>query len=505
MIDTKTKQKEKIVSSSPLDKQHEQGKLSARERIDLLLDKDSFMETDARVMHRCADFGMEKKGALGDGVITGIGTINGKKVAIASQDFTVLGGSLSEMHGKKICKIMDLAIENLFPMVFINDSGGARVQEGIDALFGYGEIFYRNVHASGLIPQISIIVGPCAGGAVYSPAITDFIFMVKNTSYMFVTGPEIVKQVTFEDITKEELGGYKIHSEKNGVVDKVFNNDLEAMLSIRQFMKHIPQNNTVKQQISKKYTDNGKCSKWLDHFMPKESSIVYNMKSIIDGIFDEDSFYEIKESFAKNLIVGFARINGCNVGVVANQSKESAGCLDVNASCKGARFIRFCDAFNIPIISLVDVPGFLPGKKQETDGIIKNGAKLLYAYAESTVPRVTIVTRKAYGGAYIVMGSKHLGNDINFAWQQTEIAVMGAEGAVNLLYRKQLKENPDLKEGLLKEYNNKFSNPKIAAARGYIDDIIFPSQTREKIINSLYILQDKQHKRIKKKHGNIPL
>ena len=487
-----------------LNRQHIQGKLSALERINLLVDKNSFVEIDSNVTHRCTDFGMQEKSIKGDGVITGIATVNGMKVAIASQDFTVLGGSLSEMHGRKICKVMDIAISNLFPIIFINDSGGARVQEGIDALFGYGEIFYRNVHASGLVPQISIIVGPCAGGAVYSPALTDFIFMVKNTSYMFVTGPEVVKQVTFEEITKEELGGSKVHSQKNGVVDKVFANDLEAMLGIKEFLKYIPQNNTSKQQYCQ-FDQKTKQLSWLNNFMPTQSKEVYDMKNIILAIIDDNSFYEIQEKYAKNIIIGFAKINNKTIGIVANQPKEYAGCLDVKSSCKAARFIRFCDSFNIPILSFVDVPGFLPGKSQETSGIIKHGAKLLYAYAEATVPRITVITRKSYGGAYIVMGSKHLGNDINLAWEQTEIAVMGAEGAINLLYRKQLKENPNIKDKLIEEYNNKFSSPRVAAARGYVDDIIMPSETREKIISSLFILQDKKAKKIDKKHGNIPL
>lgn len=497
-------------------KQHFNGKLTAMERINILLDPNSFVEQDSLIRHRCYDFEMQSKSYDGDGVITGIGKINGKNVAIASQDFTVIGGSLSETNGLKICKIMDIAINNKFPIIFLNDSGGARIQEGVNALAGYGEIFWRNVQASGVIPQISVIMGPCAGGAVYSPALTDFTFMVKNTSYMFVTGPEIVKSVTFEEVTKEELGGANLHTKKTGIADKAFDNDIECLHYLRDFMRVLPQSNLDTVDIDNNVNENScgrqgysakaiDCSN-LDYIIPRKSITVYDMYIIINSIVDRDSFTELQSEFAKNIIIGFAKFNDKSVGIVANQPKNLAGCLDVNASRKAARFIRFCDAFNIPIVSLIDVPGYLPGKKQEENAIIKHGAKLLFAYAEATVPKISVITRKAYGGSYIAMSSKHLRGDVNLCWDTAEIAVMGVEGAVNLLFRRELTKNPERKKEFVEEYTEKFVNSVNVARMGYIDNIIKPNDTRNKILHYLNVFNNKLPTfNLYKKHCNIPL
>ncbi|WP_246120992.1 acyl-CoA carboxylase subunit beta [Candidatus Sneabacter namystus] len=483
--------------------QHAKGKLTARERLDILLDNESFEETGTFVRHRCNNFGMDKTIHQGDGVITGHGTIYGRSVFVYSQDFTVLGGSLGEMHGKKICSLIESAIKARAPVIGLNDSGGARIQEGVDALASYGDIFQQNVIASGLIPQISLILGPCAGGAVYSPAITDFTFMVKKTSYMFVTGPEVVKAVSNEDTSAEELGGSKIQS-ANGVSDMAFENDIEALLEIRRFMTFLPlsANNQPPQRPCHDPADRIDMS--LNTLIPQDSSKGYNMKELIARIVDEGDFFELQENFAKNIIVGFGCMEGKTVGCIANQPLEAAGCLDIHASRKAARFIRFCDSFNIPIITLVDVPGFLPGVTQEKNGIIKHGAKLLFAYAEATVPKITVITRKAYGGAYIVMGSKHLKGDINYAWDNAEIAVMGAEGAAKIIFRKYA-NNPDELKKKISEYKDMFTSPIIAASRGYLDDIISPSHTRLKICKALNFLRNKHVTLPKKKHSNIPL
>ncbi|PVU86472.1 hypothetical protein BB560_006700 [Smittium megazygosporum] len=483
-----------------IDSQHAKGKLTARERIDVLLDPETFREYDAFVEHTCVDFGMEKNKITGDGVVTGVGKINGRTVYIFSQDFTTFGGSLSKTFAKKICKIMDKAMLVGAPVIGLNDSGGARIQEGVDSLAGYAEIFQRNVLASGVVPQISLIMGPCAGGAVYSPALTDFVFMVKNTSYLFVTGPDVVKTVTNEDITQDELGGAKVHTTKSGVAHGAFENDIEALSMLRTLMSYLPQSN--RDATPKTFTADppSRADDALDTIVPPDSTKPYDMVSVIKRIVDDSGFFEIMPDFAKNIIVGFARIGGKSVGVVANQPLISSGVLDISSSVKAARFVRFCDAFNFPIVTFVDVPGFLPGSKQEHNGIIREGAKLLYAYAECTVPKITVITRKAYGGAYDVMSSKHLRGDINYAWPTAEIAVMGAKGAVEIIFR-----NSSDRSQAEAEYVDKFANPLPAAQRGFLDDIIIPSTTRSRIIEDLEVLESKRLKNPYKKHSNLPL
>eukprot|EP00008_Paramoeba_atlantica_P010865 CAMPEP_0201484114 /NCGR_PEP_ID=MMETSP0151_2-20130828/8312_1 /ASSEMBLY_ACC=CAM_ASM_000257 /TAXON_ID=200890 /ORGANISM="Paramoeba atlantica, Strain 621/1 / CCAP 1560/9" /LENGTH=538 /DNA_ID=CAMNT_0047867625 /DNA_START=49 /DNA_END=1665 /DNA_ORIENTATION=+ len=483
-----------------IDSQHKKGRLTARERIDLFLDGGSFRETDAFVTHRCIDFGMDKQKFPGDGVVTGRGTVNGRPLFVFSQDFTVFGGSLSETHAAKICKIMDQAVQIGAPVIGLNDSGGARIQEGVQSLAGYAEVFQRNVMASGVVPQISLIMGPCAGGAVYSPAITDFTFMVENSSYMFVTGPSVVKTVTHEDVTTEVLGGSMTHTKKSGVAHLSFENDVEALARLRDFVDYLPLSNKHSPPV--RYTADSPDRKIpaLNSFVPADSNIPYNIKDIITKVFDDNTFFELSPNFAKNIVVGFSRMQGKTVGVVANQPLSQAGCLDINASVKGARFVRFCDAFNIPIVTFVDVPGFLPGVGQEHGGIIRHGAKLLYAYAEATVPKVTVITRKAYGGAYDVMSSKHLRGDTNYAWPTGEVAVMGAKGAVEIIFRNQ--DDLAQKEN---EYNEKFANPYPAASLGFLDSVIVPEDTRRVIASDLEILEKKTLSNPWKKHGNIPL
>lgn len=487
-----------------IDVQHSKGKLTARERIETLLDPNSFEEYGMFVEHRCTNFDMENSNFPGDGVVTGSGTINGRLVFVYSQDFTVLGGSLSETNAKKICNILDLAMKVKAPVIGINDSGGARIQEGVDSLGGYGEIFQRNVLASGVIPQISLIMGPCAGGAVYSPALTDFIFMVKSSSYMFVTGPDVVKTVTHEDVTQEKLGGASIHTSKTGIADKAFDNDIEALLQVRRFFNFIPLSNTSSIPIRQSQDPADRIDMSLNTLVPSNSNKPYDMKELVLRIVDEGDFFEIQPDFAKNIIVGFGCMRGKTVGFVANQPMHLAGCLDINASRKAARFIRFCDAFNIPIVTFVDVPGFMPGVHQEHNGIIKHGAKLLYAYAEATVPKITIVTRKAYGGAYIVMNSKHLKGDINYAWLNAEIAVMGAKGAAEILYKNKVESDQEL-ELKTAEYQDKFTNPFVAASRGFVDDVIRPQNTRWRICKALEMLENKKVDVPWKKHDNLPL
>jgi propionyl-CoA carboxylase beta chain len=488
-------------------KQHEKGKLTARERVLLLLDDGSFQELGALVVHRSTNFGMEKQVIPGDGVVTGYGQVEGRLVYVYAQDFTVFGGSLSETHAEKICKIMDLAMENGAPLIGLNDSGGARIQEGVSSLGGYADIFYRNTLASGLIPQISAIMGPCAGGAVYSPAITDFVVMVESTSYMFVTGPNVVKTVTNEEVSSEQLGGAKTHATQSGVTHLTALNDLDCILKIKKLLSYLPQNCENKPRDLSFFPDEEK-REALDAFLPESSNIPYDMKEVIGELVDKDTFFEIHPDFADNMIVGFSRIGGMSVGIVANQPMSLAGVLDVQASRKAARFVRFCDSFNIPLLVLVDVPGFLPGTDQEWNGIINHGAKLLYAFSEATVPSVTLITRKAYGGAYDVMNSKHIGADINFAWPTAEIAVMGAKGASEIIFKREIDAAQD-KESMLKvkelEYAAQFANPYKAAERGFIDEVIFPSESRIKIINAFQMLKNKSKKPPKKKHGNIPL
>ncbi len=487
-----------------IDAQHAKGKLTARERLDVLLDADSFEEWDMFVEHNCHDFGMEQEHIPGDGVIIGRGTINGRLVFVFSQDFTVYGGSLSEAHAGKICKLMDQAMKVGAPVIGINDSGGARIQEGVASLAGYAEVFQRNVMASGVIPQISAVMGPCAGGAVYSPAMTDFIAMVRDTSYMFVTGPEVVKTVTHEEVTQEELGGAGTHSSTSGVSDMAFDDDVDALRRIRDLVGFMPANNRLKPP--RRHTDDpaDRLEPSLDTIVPANANVPYDMHEVINKIADEGDFFEIQAEYAKNILTGFARMDGNPVGIVANQPAVLAGCLDINSSRKAARFVRFCDAFNIPIVTLVDVPGFLPGTAQEYGGIIKHGAKLLYAYAEATVPKITIITRKAYGGAYDVMASKHLRGDINYAWPTAEIAVMGPKGAVEIIFR-QDKGDPEKIEQRTEEYRQKFANPFVAGAKGFIDDVIQPRSTRKRIIRDLAMLATKELQNPWKKHGNIPL
>lgn len=491
-----------------IEEQHKKGKLTARERIELLLDKNSFIETDMLVEHRSHDFGLEKQKYLGDGVVTGSGTIDGRLVFIFSQDFTVFGGSLSEAHAEKICKIMDTAMKVGAPVIGLNDSGGARIQEGVVSLGGYAEIFLRNTLASGVIPQISAIMGPCAGGAVYSPAITDFILMVKDTSYMFVTGPNVVKTVTHEDISYEELGGALTHATKSGVAHFACENEIDCLMKIRKLFSYIPSNNMDEPPFVEPKDDPFREIKELNEIIPDNPNKPYDMKEIIRLVVDENEFFEVHELYAQNLIVGFARIGGYSVGIIANQPSVLAGVLDIDSSIKGARFVRFCDAFNIPLIVFEDVPGFLPGTDQEWRGIIKNGAKLLYAFCEATVPKITVITRKAYGGAYDVMNSKHIRGDYNFAWPSAEIAVMGPKGAVEIIFKKEIEkaENKEIAiQNKEKEFREKFANPYIAAARGYLDDVMEPCKTREYLYKSLKILENKVDSNPKKKHGNIPL
>ncbi len=485
-------------------KQHHKGKLTARERIELFLDADSFEEWDMFVEHRCVEFGMEKQKVPGDGVVTGYGTICGRLIFVYSQDFTVFGGSLSKEHADKICKIMDHAIKVGAPVIGLNDSGGARIQEGVEALAGYADVFQRNVLASGVIPQISMIMGPCAGGAVYSPAMTDFIFMVKKTSYMFVTGPDVVKTVTHEEVTAEELGGAATHTGRSGVADLALENDVEALLLLRRFINFLPPNNKEKPPVWPSNDPAERREYSLDSLVPQDPNNPYDMKELIIKIVDEHDFFELQPDYAANIITGFARMQGSTVGIVANQPMVLAGCLDIASSRKAGRFVRFCDAFNIPIITIVDVPGFLPGTAQEYGGIIKHGAKLLYAYAEATVPKVTVITRKAYGGAYDVMSSKHLRGDVNFAWPTAEIAVMGPKGAVEIIFRQDIGDQEKIK-ARTDEYSHKFANPFVAGNKGFIDDVIMPHNTRTRICRSLAMLRNKDLKNPWRKHGNIPL
>lgn len=488
--------------------QHNKGKLTARERIDLLVDEGTFVEIDALVRHRSKDFGLEKQRYLGDGVITGYGYINERLVYIFSQDFTVFGGSLSEAFAEKICKIMDMAMKVGAPVIGLNDSGGARIQEGVVSLGGYADIFLRNTLASGVVPQISAIMGPCAGGAVYSPAITDFIFMVKNTSYMFVTGPNVVKTVTHEEVTSESLGGASTHSTKSGVSHFACENELDAIEKIKTLLSYIPSNNLEDPPRLNSTDSPDRVEEKLNSIIPEDSSRPYDMKEIIYLVMDDNEFFEVHSEFAQNIIVGFARLNGYSVGIIANQPAVLAGVLDSDSSIKAARFIRFCDAFNIPILTFVDVPGFLPGTAQEWGGIIKNGAKLLYAYCEATIPKITVITRKAYGGAYDVMSSKHIRGDINFAWPMAEIAVMGPKGAAEIIFRNEINNSKNPEKELTKkevEYREKFANPYLAAERGYVDEVIFPNETRFKLVQALTMLENKSDKNPKKKHGNIPL
>ncbi|MFD0760883.1 acyl-CoA carboxylase subunit beta [Lutibacter aestuarii] len=488
-------------------KQHSKKKLTARERINYLLDEGSFEEMGVLVTHRTTDFGMENQIYFGDGVVTGYGTIDGRLVYVFAQDFTVFGGALSETHAEKICKIMDQAVKVGAPCIGLNDSGGARIQEGVRSLGGYADIFYRNVQSSGVIPQISAIMGPCAGGAVYSPAMTDFTLMVQDTSYMFVTGPNVVKTVTNEEVTSEELGGASTHATKSGVTHITSANDIQCLEDIKTLISYIPQNNkSSTKKLPYELGDELRLN--LENLVPENTNKPYDMHDVIKGIIDDDSFFEIQKDFAENIIVGFARIAGRSIGIVANQPMFLAGCLDVNSSIKGARFTRFCDCFNIPLLVLVDVPGFLPGTDQEWNGIIKNGAKLLYALSEATVPRVTLITRKAYGGAYDVMNSKHIGADMNFAWPTAEIAVMGAKGAAEIIFKNEIKaaSNPEAKwKEKEAEYAYKFADPYRAARRGFIDEVIYPKNTRRKLIKAFQMLEGKEVVRPKRKHGNIPL
>jgi propionyl-CoA carboxylase beta chain len=491
-----------------IEKHKATGRLTARERIEVLLDPGSFVETDRFVTHRCTDYGMEQSKPFGDGVVTGYGRINGKLVYLYSQDFTVIGGSMSRTQANKICKIMDLAIKNGAPIIGLNDSGGARIQEGIESLSGYADIFTRNVMGSGVVPQITGIMGPCAGGAVYSPALTDFIFMVKDSSYMFVTGPEVIKTVTHEDVTKEALGGAKTHSTQSGVAHFACDDDKQTLLYIRELLNFLPSNNLDDAPVLPSQDPIDRVCDKLNTVIPDNPKKPYNMLDIIQEVVDEHHFLEVHKHYAGNIIVGFARLNGRAIGIVANQPQVLAGCLDIEASRKAARFIRFCDSFNIPIISFVDVPGFLPGTDQEWKGIISHGAKLIYAYAEASVPKITLITRKAYGGAYIVMGSKLLRSDINLAFPTAEIAVMGAEGAINIICKEQIQKSSDPaaeKARLIQEYETKFSNPYVSASLGLSDDIIEPAMTRRRLIDSLEMLKNKRDIMPPKKHGNIPL
>jgi len=487
-----------------IDAQHAKGKLTARERLEVLLDEGTFEEWDMFVEHRCTDFGMQDNKIPGDGVVTGYGMINGRLVFVYSQDFTVFGGALSEPHAEKICKIMDQAMKVGAPVIGLNDSGGARIQEGVASLGGYAEVFQRNAMASGVIPQISMIMGPSAGGAVYSPAMTDFIFMVKDSSYMFVTGPEVVKTVTHEEVTAEELGGALTHTTKSGVADMAFENDVEALLMLRRLYNYLPLNNREKSPMRASGDPTDRLDQSLNTLVPLNANQAYDMKELVLKTVDDGDFFELQPDYAKNMLIGFARMAGQTVGIVANQPLVLAGCLDIKSSIKAARFVRFCDAFSIPVITFVDVPGFMPGTSQEYGGIIKHGAKLLYAYAECTVPKITVITRKAYGGAYDVMASKHLRGDVNFAWPNAEIAVMGAKGAVEIIFRED-KNDPVKLAAREAEYKDRFANPFVAGARGFIDDVIQPSETRKRICRSLVMLKDKKVENPWRKHGNIPL
>ena len=484
--------------------QHAKGKLTAHERVELLLDEGSFEEFDMFVTHRCTDFGMEASKPAGDGVVTGWGTINGRMVYLFSQDFTVFGGSLSETHAKKICKIMDMAVQNGAPVIGINDSGGARIQEGVASLAGYADVFQRNILASGVVPQISLVMGPCAGGAVYSPAMTDFIFMVRDTSYMFVTGPDVVKTVTNEVVSAEELGGARTHTTKSSVADGAFADDAEALMEVRRLVDFLPLSNREKPPVRPFFDDPARLEPSLDTLIPQNPNQPYDMKELILKLADEADFFEIQEEFARNIITGFIRLEGSSVGVVANQPTVLAGCLDIDSSRKAARFVRFCDAFDIPILTLVDVPGFMPGTAQEHGGVIKHGAKLLFAYGEATVPKVTVITRKAYGGAYDVMASKHLRGDFNYAWPTAEIAVMGAKGAVEILYRSELGDAPRIEERT-RDYEARFANPFVAAEKGFVDEVIMPHSTRRRVTRAFASLRGKKLSNPWKKHDNIPL
>lgn len=487
-----------------VDAQHGKGKLTARERLEVLLDEGSFEEFDMFVTHKCQDFGMDAEHIPGDGVITGWGTINGRMVYVYSQDFTVYGGSLSETHAKKICKIQDMAIRNGAPIIGLNDSGGARIQEGVASLAGYTSVFKNNIKASGVVPQISVIMGPCAGGAVYSPALTDFVFMVRDSSYMFLTGPDVVKTVTNEVVTAEELGGAKTHTSKSSVADGAFENDMDALMEVRRLFDFLPLNNQSKPPVRPFFDEPSRKEKSLDTLIPENANTPYDMKELVLKLSDESDFFEIQEDFAKNILTGFIRLEGSTVGVIANQPMVLAGCLDINASRKAARFVRFCDAFEIPLLTLVDVPGFLPGTSQEYGGVIKHGAKLLYAYGEATVPRVTVITRKAYGGAYCVMSPKHLGGDINYAWPTAEIAVMGAKGAVEILHRKDLGDVEKI-TALTADYEDRFANPFVAAENGFIDEVIMPQNTRMRVARAFASLKSKDVKNPWRKHDNLPL
>ena len=487
-----------------VEKQHEAGKLTARERIDLLLDPGSFVEMDRLVVHRCTDFGMAEQRTPGDGVVTGYGAIDGRKVFVFAQDFTVFGGSLSGAYARKITKIMEIAMKVGAPVIGLNDSGGARIQEGVESLAGYAEIFQANVLASGVVPQISAIMGPCAGGAVYSPALTDFIFMVEGTSYMFITGPDVIKTVTHEEVTKEALGGAATHNERSGVAHFADPDDAACLARVRELMSFLPLNNHEDPPVRASADPIDRADASLETLVPLDSSKPYDIKQVIARVVDDGDLFEVQEGFAQNIVVGFARVGGRPIGIVANQPQVLAGCLDIDASVKAARFVRFCDAFNIPVVTFVDVPGFMPGTAQEYGGIIKHGAKLLYAYAECTVPKVTVITRKAYGGAYDVMSSKHLRGDVNFAWPNAEIAVMGAKGAVEIIFRED-KGDPAKLAAREAEYKARFANPFVAGARGYIDDVIQPHETRKRICRSLAMLKDKTLENPWRKHGNIPL
>ena len=491
-----------------IEAQHARGRLTARERIDLMLDKGSFRELDAFVLHRTSDFGLDQQKYLGDSVVTGWGTIDGRLVYVFSQDFTVFGGSLGEAHAEKICKLMDMAMKNGAPIIGLNDSGGARIQEGVVSLGGYADIFLRNTLASGVIPQISVIMGPCAGGAVYSPALTDFIIMVRNSSYMFVTGPEVVKTVTHEEVSFEDLGGASVHSELSGVCHLAADSEADALYLVRKLLTYLPQNNMEDPPFIPNGDDPLRMEEALDTLIPDDPTKPYDIKDVIHLIVDDGQFFEIHEAYAQNIVVGFSRLGGHSIGIVANQPAVLAGVLDINSSEKAARFVRFCDAFNIPLLTFVDVPGFLPGTDQEHGGIIRSGSKLLYAFCEATVPKLTVVTRKAYGGAYDVMSSKHIRGDINLAWPSAEIAVMGPDGAVNIIFRKELTQAEDpvgRRAELVAEYREKFANPYIAASRGYIDDVIEPRETRPRLINALESLANKRDTNPPKKHGCIPL
>ena len=490
-----------------IESQHKKGKMTARERVHFLMDEGSFEEIGMLVTHRSSDFGLEKEKYLGDGVITGYGTVNGKPVYVFAQDFTVFGGSLSETHAEKICKIMDLAMKNGAPVIGLNDSGGARIQEGVVSLGGYADIFYRNVRSSGVIPQISAIMGPCAGGAVYSPALTDFVMMVEDNSYMFVTGPNVVKTVTHEEVTAEELGGALTHASKSGITHFTAANDIECIKNIRELLSYLPQN-CEEEPERLPYESSNEIREQLNSIIPENPNQPYDIRSVIEQVIDGDTFLEVQKDFAENMVVGFARLGGRSIGIIANQPAFLAGVLDIKSSQKGSRFVRFCDSFNIPLLVLVDVPGFLPGTDQEWNGIISNGAKLLYAFSEATVPRITLITRKAYGGAYDVMNSKHIGADMNYAWPSAEIAVMGAKGAAEIIFKKEISEakNPaDKLKEKENEYMEMFANPYRAAERGFIDEVIRPDQTREKLLRAFQMLENKVDKLPRKKHGNIPL